>query len=349
MHHITVLGIDLAKHVFQLHGTNEKGEVVLKKRIKNRETFSRFIAELPPCLIGMEACGSAHHWGRRFQSYGHQVKLMHPHYVKAFVQRNKHDAADAQACNEAARQGVIKSVPVKNTEQQAILMLHKLRARLVANQTRLSNQIRGCLYEFGLIIPQGKAALLQRIPEILEDTENGLPDLVRRLLSDLSEEYRALKHQVSIYDKQMKSLGKTDESCQRLQSVPGIGPITATAFVATLSGYEFDKGRQAAAMLGLTPKEHSSGGTRRLGRISKQGNRYLRCLLIHGARSVVLTSKHKTDRLSLWVQRMVREKGYNKAVVALANKNARRAWSILANGGSYEADFADYFEYQHAA
>jgi len=346
MENTTTLGIDLAKEVFQLHGTDENGKIVIKKQIKSRAAFSRFIAKLQPALIGMEACGSAHHWARLFESFGHQVKLMHPGYVKAYVQRNKHDAADAKACHEAVSRDAVKAIPIKTTEQQAILMLHKLRSRLIKNQTQLGNQIRGCLYEFGVTIRQGHSALLKRIPEILEDAENALPDLARSLVSGLLDEYRALKERIEQHNLRIETFSQTDEDCRRLRSLPGIGPITASAFVASLKGYHFKKGRQAAASLGLTPKEHSSGQTKRLGRISKQGNRYLRCLFVHGARSVAQNSKGKDDKISLWVQRLIAEKGWNKAVVALANKNARIAWSMLRDQAIYDVCHAEHYEYR---
>lgn len=344
MKDITVLGIDLAKNVFQLHGTNEAGETVLRKQIKNRKTFALFVAKLPPCLIGMEACGSAHHWGRRFLEFGHDVKLLHAKYVKAFVKRNKNDSADAQACNIAVRQQDMKAVPIKSVEQQSLLMLHKYRTRLIKQQTQLSNQIKGFLYELGYSTPKGSAALLQGLPELLEDAENELPFLSREILADMLEEYKTIRERVEKLKKRLSQLAQSDENCQRILALPGVGPVIATAFVASLQGYSFEKGRQAAAWIGLTPKECSSGNTKRLLGISKQGNRYLRCLLIHGARAVVRCANKKEDRLSLWLQRIIEQKGFNKAVVALANKTARRAWSILQNQNEYDQDFADYYK-----
>jgi len=346
MSNITVIGIDLAKNVFQLHGVDKTGTVILQKRIKSRDAFVRFMAKLPPCLIGMEACGSAHYWSRRFVEFGHEVKLMHAKYVKAFVERNKHDAADARACYIAVCQPGMKTIPTKDIGQQAELMLHKYRSRLLKQRTQLSNQMRGFLYELGFVIPKGSSSLRRKVAEILGDdySEEQFPRLARTLLNDMLEEFIALEEKLSCQDQRILNRVKADESCQRLQSLPGIGPVTASAFKASLQGYPFEKGRQAAAWIGLTPKESSSGGTKRLLGISKQGNKYLRSLLIHGARSVVNCADKKEDRLSRWLQRLIRERGFNKAVVALANKTARRAWSILAHQTNYHQDFADYYD-----
>lgn len=344
MSKVTLLGIDLAKNVFQLHGVNESGEVVLKKQIRNRIHFARFIAKLSQCQIGMEACGSAHYWARRFRAMGHQVKLMHPKYVKAFVDRNKNDAADAKACYRALCQADMPSVPIKSTDQQALLMLEKSRALLLKQRGQLNNQLRAGLYEFGLALPRGKGSLKLKVIELLEDAGNELPPLARELIYDQLIEYKALSKRIEAYTKRIELIAKEDEVCRRLQAIPGIGPITAFMLTASLQGYSFEKGRQAAAWIGLTPKEYSSGGTRRLLGISKQGNRRLRCLLIHGARAVVSVADKKQDRLSLWIQRIKEEQGFNKAVVALANKTARQAWSMILNKTNYQTDFADYYK-----
>lgn len=346
MSHITTVGIDLAKRVFQLHGSNASGETILTKRISDRATFSRFMANLPPCVVGMEACGGAYYWARLFKGYGHQVKLMHPKYVKAYVQRNKTDVADAKACHEAVLSRHLQAIPIKDEEQQAIFMLHKVRSRLIKQRTQLGNQIRGCLLEFGFIIPQGESALLKRLPEILCQ-ESILPDLTHEMIGDLLEEYHELKARTKKYDQKLVQIAKTNPHCQRLCELRGVGPVTATAFVAALKGYSFETGRQASAFLGLTPRESSSGNTRRLLGISKQGNCYLRSLFIHGARSVVQQAEKKEDALSRWIKERLQKSDYNQAVVALANKTARMAWSILKHERVYDKDFASY--YKHAA
>lgn len=344
MNNIAFLGIDLAKNVFQLHGVDEQGNCVLTKRIKSRQKFKEFVAKLPTCNIGMEACGGSHYWGRLFTSFGHSIKLMHAKYVKAFVDRNKHDAADAKGCYRALCQPDIRAIPIKSPQQQALLMLEKERARLIKNRTMLMNQLKFDLAEFGLAIPQGHAALKKHIPPILEDAENDLPYLAREIFQNKMQEYYVLCERIDAYTQQIESLAKTDRTCKQLMQLPGIGPITALVWVANLQGYDFEKGRQAAAWVGLTPREHSSGNKRRLLSISKQGNRKLRCLLIHGARAVVRTAKNKDDKLSLWIQRIEAEKGYNKAVVALANKTARRAWSMMKHNRDYNPDFADDYQ-----
>lgn len=349
MSDVTLLGIDLAKNVFQLHGVNSEGKVVFKKQIRSRSAFMNFVAKLPRCRIGMEACGSAHYWARKFVSHGHDVVLLHAKYVKAFVDRNKNDAADAKACYRALCQPDMKHVPIKSAEQQSLLMLEKNRSRLMHNKTQLSNQIKAFLYEFGLAVPRGESTLRKIIPEILEDYENNLPMLARTTLAMQLDEYKHLCQQIKQQTARIEEYVKSNEDCMRLMTIPGVGPINAFMLTASLKGYEFKAGRQAAAWIGLTPKECSSGGTKRMLGISKQGNKKLRCLLVHAARSVVRVAKNKDDKLSRWIRRIEEEKGFNKAVVALANKIARNAWSILQNKTVYDSNFADYYEYKHAA
>lgn len=352
MRDITVLGIDIAKRVFQLHGVDKIGNSVLKKRL-SRPKFIEHMSQLPPCLIGLEACGGAHHWGRWLTSLGHQVKLMSPREVKAYVSRNKHDAADAAACCEAATRSHVKSVRIKTVEQQSLLLLHKTRQRLLKQRVQLSNHIRGMLYEFGEIIALGDKALKTALIDLMSP-ESSLTDLVRGILYEDYEEYLDLEKRITGYDQRIKAMAQSEDASRRLMTIPGIGPKIATAYTAILTGQGFTKGRQAAAWLGLTPKERSSGEKRQLGGITKQGNRYLRCLLIHGARAVVKEAVRrsgqaadatyvKSDKLSQWIQRLVTQRGYNKAVVALANKNARMAWAMLTSGSSYQADFAEHY------
>ena len=261
----TVLGIDIAKNVFQLHGVNSEGKMSLKKRL-SRNKFMEFVATLPPCLIGLEACGGAHYWGRYLMALGHDVKLMSPKQVKAYVSRNKNDAADATACCEAVTRHHVKKVTVKSEQQQAILLLHKARSRLLKHRVQLSNQIRGCLYEFGFIIAKGKAAFRERLTELLGDDSGVLPQ-VKSVLADLYEEYIALDKRIKLYDKKVTQVVTLDKDCRCLKTIPGFGPLSASAFACLAKDQPFTKGRQAAAWIGLTPREHSSGEKHKLLRL----------------------------------------------------------------------------------
>lgn len=283
---ITIVGIDLAKHVFQLHGVDERGKTVLKKQLK-RDQMAGFFANLSPCLIGMEACASAHHWGRKLQAMGHTVRLIAPQFVKPYVKTNKNDAADAEAICEAVGRPHMRFVPLKTVEQQSVLALHRARQGFVRARTAQANQIRGLLAEFGLIIPQGIAHLAQRVPALLEDGAHELTGSFRLLVQRLLEHLKELDKQVDELERQIKAWHKANEASRRLEQIPGIGPITASALVATIGdARNFSHGRQLAAWLGLVPKQHSSGGKPVLLGISKRGDRYLRTLLIHGARAV---------------------------------------------------------------
>ena len=287
---ITTVGIDLAKNVFQVHGVNEYGKAVLKKQIR-RDQVAEFFAQLPPCLIGMEACGSAHHWARKLGGFGHDVRLMAPQFVKPYVKTNKNDAADAEAICEAVARPNMRFVPIKNAEQQAVLALHRVRQSFIKARTAQANQIRGLVGEFGLIVPQGIANIGKRIPELIEDASNELPGsfglLVDRLLAHINE----LDRQVGELEARIKIWHKESEHSRKLEMVPGIGPITASALVATVGDAKsFKNGRQLAAWLGLVPKQNSSGGKSVLLGISKRSDSYLRTLLIHGARSAILAA-----------------------------------------------------------
>lgn len=335
MSNLTTLGIDLAKNKFQLHGVDHTGKIVCKKRF-GRESLVQYMAKISPCLIGMEACGGSNYWARKFESLGHEVKLMSPQYVKPYVKTNKNDANDAEGICEAVTRPSMRFVPIKNVEQQDIQMIHRIRSRLISNKTALSNQMRGLLHEYGVVLPQGTASLRKRFLLVLEDKKNDLSEMSRDVFYDLYSEYLELSEKVSVYDRKIEYLSQTDERCKRLLSEPGIGPITATALVSSIgSGETFQEGRHLSAWLGLVPRQSSSGDKIRLLGISKRGDRYLRTLLIHGARSVVQASKRKTDRTSVWIQRLVSRCGYNKAVVAVANKNARVAWALLSNQTNY--------------
>jgi transposase len=335
---ITTVGIDLAKNVFQAHGVDERGKAVLKKKLK-REQMAKFFANLPPCLIGMEACGSAHFWARKLQGFGHDVRLIAPQFVKPYVKTNKNDAADAEAICEAVSRPHMRFVPIKSVEQQAVLSLHRMRAGFIAARTAQANQIRGLLGEFGIIIPVGIANLTQRVPQILEEAGNLVPDLMRPMLAGLMEHLHALTHRAKAMEVQILALNAGNELVQRLLSIPGIGPITASVLVAMIGdGRHFHNARQVAAWLGLVPRQHSSGGKEVLLGISKRGDRYLRMLLIHGARAVVRVQQNKpAGEGDPWLCGLLARRNPNVAAVALANKNARTVWAILAHGRTYDA------------
>ena len=335
---ITTMGIDLAKAVFQIHGVSERGKVAVRKQLKRSE-MSRYFANLEPCLIGMEACGSAHHWARKLQGFGHTVKLMSPQFVKPYVKTNKNDMADAEAICEAVSRPNMRFVSVKTIEQQAILSVHRARAGFVKARTAQANQIRGLLSEFGVVIPQGIHSIMKRIPEILEDGENGLPGTMRNLLERLTENLKEMDRQADELEKQIQLWHRENEASRRLAEIPGIGPITASAITATVgNAKEFKSGRQLAAWIGLVPRQNSSGGKQNLLGISKRGDTYLRTLLIHGARSVIQYAGKKADENS-WLRKLMARRNKNVAAVALANKNARTIWALLAHDRVFRSDY----------
>jgi transposase len=336
---ITTIGVDLAKNVIQVHGVDQRGKAVLKKQLPRRR-FVEFFANLAPCLVGMEACGSAHHWARQLEKLGHQVRLMAPQFVKPYVKTNKNDAADAEAICEAVSRPNMRFVPIKNGEQQAVLALHRARAGFVKARTAQANQIRGLLGEYGIIIPQGIGHLTKRLPAILEDGENELPGVFRRLLARLGEHLKELDRQVGELEAQIQDWHREDAASRKLAQIPGIGPLTASALVATIGdANSFKNARQLAAWLGLVPRQHSSGGKTLLLGISKRGDAYLRTLLIHGARSVVRVAERKAD-IPTWLTQLIGRRHKNVAAVALANKNARIVWALLAHDRDYQAAYA---------
>lgn len=336
---ITTIGIDLAKNVFQVHGVDAQGKTVLKKQLK-RDQMAAFFANLPRCLIGMEACGSAHYWARKLQALGHTVKLMAPQFVKPYVKTNKHDAADAEAICEAVQRPNMRFVPIKNVEQQAILALHRARQGLVQARTAQANQIRGLLSEFGLIVPQGIAHLYQRVPVLLEEAKDELPGLFRELAQRLLDHLKDLDRQAGEMEVQIQAWHRTNALSRKLEKIPGIGPITASALVASIGDAKnFANGRQLAAWLGLVPKQHSSGGKTNLLGISKRGDTYLRTLLIHGARAVIRHAERKLDSQG-WLHKLMARRNKNVAAVALANKNARIVWALLAKDSEFRSDYA---------
>lgn len=332
---ITTLGIDIAKNVFHLHGTNAQDKVELKKRMRRKQVLD-FVQKLPPCLVGMEACGGSHYWARKFRAYGHTVKLMAPQYVKPYVKTNKNDYNDAEAINEAVSRPSMRFVGIKSIEQQDIQALHRVRSRLMQMRTALSNHIRGLLMEYGIVVEKQIGHLRKGLPLILEDASNELSGDMRALFAELYEELVELDKRIKQKDKAILAVHRESELCQRLGEVEGVGPLTATAFISAVGDAKmFKRGRDCSAWLGLVPRQYSTGGKTILGSISKRGDRYLRTNLIHGARSVISNVEGKTDARSRWIQQLKARVGMNKACVALANKNARILWALMTSGDGY--------------
>lgn len=329
------IGLDLAKQVFQVHGVDYQEKVVLRKQLRRNQMLA-FFRQLTPCLIGMEACSSAHYWARELQKMGHTVKLMAPQFVKPYVKGNKNDANDAEAICEAVSRPNMRFVAIKTIEQQDIQAMHRIRTVLIQQRTAKVNQIRGFLAEYGIVIERSVDKLRKALPMLLEESENGLSFDFRALLQDLQQDLITLNDRVSNLDKKIQLLASSNSAAKRLQQVPGIGPITATALVCALGdGKQFKRGRDLAAWIGLTPRQHSSGGKECLLGISKRGDSYLRTLLIHGARSVLKVADKKDDPRSCWLQNLCSRRNKNIAAVALANKNARIVWALLTK----EIDF----------
>jgi len=334
MKNIKVLGIDLAKNVFQLHGTDAKGKCVLQKRL-SREKVTEFLAMLSPCLIGIEASTGAHYWARLFENMGHKVKMMAPQFVKPYVKSNKNDRNDACGIAEAVTRPDMRFVPIKKIEQQDVLLSHRARELAVKQRTAQANQIRGLLAEYGVILPKG-IRYLKKITETLETNQDKLTAKSRVIFTRLYEQFKIYDEQVKTYDKEIEMTAIQDAQCREIMKIEGIGALTASATVATIGDAKlFKNGREVSAWLGLVPKQHSSGNTIRLSGMSKRGDRYVRTLLIHGARSVVKNCEKKTDKRSVWVATKKRRSNYNIAAVALANKNARIIWAMLATGECY--------------
>jgi len=337
---ITTVGIDLAKNVFQVHAVNERGAVVLRKQLR-RDQVTAFFANLPPCVIGMEACGSAHHWARTLKSLGHDARLMSPQFVKPYVKSNKNDVADAEAICEAVARPNMRFVPVKSVEQQAVLSLHRVRQGFVKARTAQANQIRSLLGEFGLILPAGISHVAKRVPSLLEDASNQLPGSVRRMIARLTEHLKDLDLLVDEFEAKIKAWHRSSELSMKLEKIPGIGPLGASALVASIAdANSFANGRQLSAWLGLVPRQHSSGGKPALLGISKRGDVYLRTLLIHGARSAILAAQRKAVNSNVWLAGLLGRRHPNVAAVALANKNVRTVWALLAHGREFRADYA---------
>jgi transposase len=332
---LSVLGIDLAKQVFHLVGMDAHGTIVVRKRLYRAQVMV-FIAQLPPTLIGMEACGGAHYWARRFREHGHDVKLMAPQFVTPYRKANKNDMRDAEAIAEAVTRPTMRFVPVKSVAQQDLQALHRVRERLMKARTALINETRGLLLEYGIIVPPGATTFRKHVLERLATQDAKLTPLSLALFQQLLEELGVLDARVATYDAQLAQVAQTHPVCQRLMTIPGLGELTATALVAAVSNAaQFKNGRQFAAWLGLVPRQHSTGGKPRLLGISKHGDSYLRKLLVHGARSCLRWVGRKPDHRSQWVRALMERRGWNRAAVALANKNARVAWVLMGTAQGY--------------
>ena len=330
-----MLGIDIAKSTFQLHGADSAGGEVLRKRLP-RHKLAAYIANLPACTIVMESCGGANYWARVFQGNGHKVKLISPQFVKPFVKTNKNDANDALAIVEAASRPSMNFVPIKQVEQQDIQSIHRIRSRIVKNRTALINEIRGLCVEYGVVLITGAARVKSSLCVAIADRDNELTPSSRESLQGLYEELVDVEVRVKNLNTKIRQLCRQNESCQRILKIPGVGELTATAIVAAVSGPgEFRNGRHMSAWLGLVPRQSSSGDKQVLLGISKRGDRYLRTLLIHGARAVLSHHKDAANDYSRWVARKKSTMGHNKAAVALANKNARIIWSMLNTGEEF--------------
>lgn len=334
---ITALGIDLAKSVFQLHGVDANGTVVLQKKLR-RNAVLDFLGKLEPCLIGLEACATSHFWAREIAALGHDVRLIPPIYVKPYVKRQKNDAADAEAICEAVTRPNMRFVPVKSAEQQAVLVLHRSRDLLMRQRTMILNAIRAHLAEFGVITAQGPRKVTDLVHRLSDQDDIDLPTFARSALLSLGAQLESLSAEIARIERQLMAWHRQSEASQRLETIPGVGIITATALAASIPDPSvFKSGRQFAAWLGLVPRQHSSGGKDRLGRVSKMGNGYLRRLLVVGATSVTRRAPTTDTRTGAWVRSLLGRKPTRLVTVAIANKTARTAWALLTRGENYRA------------
>lgn len=333
---ITTIGLDLAKDVFQVHGVTADGTVAFNKTIRRAQVLN-FFSEFPPCLVGMEACGSSNYWGREISKFGHDVKLMPAFYVKPYVKRGKTDAVDAEAICEAVTRPTMRFVKIKEPDQQALLGLHRVRHLITKQRTQVINMIRGLLREFGVVFAKGPEAALRFAKNHLSgDHPENVPEFANSLVATLCDQLLALQERIKLYTKLIKQHSMTDKNAWRLRSVPGVGPITASAIAATIGdGKQFKSGRDFAAWLGLTPLNHSSGGKERLGRISKKGDGYIRRLLVLGMTSRLQKVKSDPEALDPWARKLLERKPARVATVAMANKTARIIWAILVRGTDY--------------
>jgi len=328
MGNVTTIGIDLAKNSFSVHGVDASGAVVLRKTV-SRARLVGLLLEQPPCVIGLEACSGAHEWARRFREFGHTVKLMAPRFVAPYRKNSKNDGNDAEAICEAVSRPHMRFIPIKTPEQQAVLCLHRVRQGFIEERTATINRLRGLLAEFGFVLPQSSAAVRQGVAPLLEQ----LPPHAARALGGLLEHLRSLDARIREYEHAIESHARQNQAARLAQQRQGIGPITASAIAATVGdGREFKNGRQFSAWLGLVPRQHSTGGKQRLGHITGRGDPYLRTLLVMGARSVLQRAAGQTDPLSRWALAVRTRRGYHRACVAVAAKNARVIWAMLNHG-----------------
>ncbi|MEZ5489592.1 MAG: IS110 family transposase [Gammaproteobacteria bacterium] len=332
---ITTIGIDLAKNSFSVVGMNEQGKVVLRKSL-SRNKLLPFIVQCPPCFIGMEACSGAHYWGREFIKLGHRVGLIAAKFVEPYRKGSKNDNNDAEAICEAVLRPNIWFVPIKTPDQQAVLCIHRVRQGLVRDRTSMINQLRGLLSEFGIVMPKGRYPAQQAIVGILEDAENSLPMTARRVIANLWQRIKQASDQIQDYDRELALLVKEHPIARLIMTIPGIGEQTASGVVASVPNPKmFKNSRQFAAWLGLVPRQYTTGGKIKLGRITKKGDQYLRTCLVHGARAVVANLRDKQDRVSCWLRDLIARRGYLRAVVALAARNARLIWTLMMKQESY--------------
>jgi len=334
---LTTLGIDLAKNSFSLVGMDKHGKIVLRKTLKRTQVLP-FIAQCSPCLIGMEACSGAHYWGREFTKLEHKVGIMACKFIAPFRKGGKNDNNDAEAICEAVSRSTIWFVPVKTADQQATLCVHRVRQGLIGERTALINQLRGLLSEFGFVLPKGRYPAQREIPLLLEDAENGLPFLARQIISDLWQRINIASSQILFYDRELAKQVRHNPVAKRLLTIPGVGEQVASGVVASAPDPSlFKNSRQFAAWLGLVPRQYTTGGNIRLGRITKQGDRYLRMCLVHGARAVIANLKDKQDKISCWARELIARRGYLRAVVALAARNARLIWTLMVKQEDYKS------------
>src|SRR5262245_10396660 len=332
---VTTLGIDLAKNVFRLHGVDSRGRAVVDRQLRRTQLLP-FIAELKPCRVGMEACGGAHYWALEIAKLGHEVHLMSPQFVRPYVKSNKTDANDAEAICEAVGRPSMRFVAIKSQSQQDMMALHRVRSLMIRERTALMNEMRGLLAECGIVVAQGALALRRGLATIVAGKDARVSDLLREVLNEMSERLRLFEERLKRYDTRIAGLARDDERARRLMAVGGIGPLTATALIAAVGdARQFRSGREMSAWLGLVPRQHSSGERTKLLGISKRGDRYLRTLLIHGARSTLRHVRSKSDPRNRWVATIMERRGPNIAAVALANKNARVLWALLTRTDEY--------------
>lgn len=339
MNEITILGIDLAKNTFQLIGVDKHHKVVMKRRC-SREKLVEIASNLAPCTILMESCGTSNYWGRRFTEMGHEAKLISPQHVTPYVANHKNDYKDTEAIIEVGTRPRTKFVTIKTIEQQDIQSIHRVRERLVSNRISLSNQIRGLLLEYGVVIPKGFSCLKEKIVNLLTEENNLLTEELKEVIGDLYEEFKELSKRIDKYDKKIEGISNQNESCKLLRTIPGIGPIVATAIYASLgNGSQFKNGREMAAHIGLVPKQHSSGDRQLLLGLTKKGDRNLKQLIIHGARLVVSHAVKKEDKRSNWINKLATKKHANIVATAVGNRTARIAWSVLQSCKPFDSNF----------